>query len=155
MCDSLPHPKNGFITYNDRLSNSRPTVTEAVYSCSSGYTLNGTATRTCYKNMVWTGSAPTCTGIPWLYTTNYHMIHLLVCMHMNIAKDCGHPSAPRHGRVELPMGTILNSLAYYSCDDCFRLEGNIIQLCSTDGIWSPAPPICRGNFIPNHMYACI
>ena len=32
----------------------------ARYSCDTGYTLNGTAERTCQANREWSGSVPTC-----------------------------------------------------------------------------------------------
>ena len=34
----------------------------AIYSCDTGYTLNGGSTRTCQSDRTWSGSAPTCEG---------------------------------------------------------------------------------------------
>ncbi len=36
----------------------------ATYTCSMGYTLVGTVTRTCQASAMWSLTAPTCTGMP-------------------------------------------------------------------------------------------
>ena len=64
MCPTLTSPANGAV--------SAPTKTVgsvARYSCSSGYTLSGVATRTCQSNGEWSGSQPSCQGesFRWLY----------------------------------------------------------------------------------------
>ena len=51
-CDQLVNPSNG------RVDTSAGDV--ARYSCDTGYTLNGTAERTCQANGEWSGSVPTC-----------------------------------------------------------------------------------------------
>ena len=35
----------------------------ATYSCNTGYTLTGDATRTCQGNSTWSGAIPTCVGM--------------------------------------------------------------------------------------------
>ena len=34
----------------------------AVYTCDTGYVLNGNITRTCQEDAMWSGSEPTCDG---------------------------------------------------------------------------------------------
>ena len=36
--------------------------------------------------------------------------------------------------------------ATYACDSGFELVGADTLTCGDDGQWSPAPPICRGDF---------
>ena len=62
-CSSLPLPANGGISYTS--GNSIGSV--ATYSCNSGFTLEGSSTRTCIviggSSTNWLGSAPNCIAI--------------------------------------------------------------------------------------------
>lgn len=60
MCEILEDPNNGNVTFNDTGIGS-----VAIYSCGLGFTLQGSANRTCQQqnpdaNVTWSGSAPTC-----------------------------------------------------------------------------------------------
>ena len=35
-----------------------------------------------------------------------------------------------------------DSIATYSCDVGFMIEGNSTQTCGTDGNWTGSPPLC-------------
>ncbi len=63
-CSDLPSLVNGNIDYSGAESpGSRPVDTVATYTCNSGYTLNGSSTRTCRSDgndIVWSRSAPIC-----------------------------------------------------------------------------------------------
>ncbi len=48
QCPTLLPPLNGRVS--------------ATYTCSTGYTLIGSSTRTCQTNEQWSGNAPTCQG---------------------------------------------------------------------------------------------
>ena len=62
MCSpSLSAPTNGNV---DRTTGRTGDV--ATYSCGAGYTLVGSATRTCQPNGNWSGSAPSCAGGVWV-----------------------------------------------------------------------------------------
>ena len=55
-CGQLVDPSNGRV--NTSAGTSFGDV--ARYSCDTGYTLNGTAERTCLAKREWNGSVPTC-----------------------------------------------------------------------------------------------
>ena len=55
-CGQPDSPSNGQV--NTSAGTSSGDV--ARYSCNTGYTLNGTAERTCQANREWSGSVPTC-----------------------------------------------------------------------------------------------
>ena len=56
-CANLTSPDDGMVTYDDNTVGS-----QANYSCSEGYTLNGTTTRVCQADGQWSGSEPICEG---------------------------------------------------------------------------------------------
>ncbi len=62
MCESLPSPPNGRISYS---SGSLGYQTMANYMCNVGYGLIGDRSRTCVGSALspgeWTGSQPICT----------------------------------------------------------------------------------------------
>ena len=53
-CVDLNDPMNGEVTFNTTLNS------QAHYSCSDGYCLNGNQYRTCQCGGNWTGTEPTC-----------------------------------------------------------------------------------------------
>ncbi len=61
VCSDLSSLNNGEpVSYNAGTVDSRPVSTVATYTCTSGYMLNGEATRTCQSTGVWDGSEPSC-----------------------------------------------------------------------------------------------
>ena len=56
-CLSLPDPSNGAVMFNTTTFEST-----ATYSCDSGYSRNGSETRMCGSDGMWTPVAPTCDG---------------------------------------------------------------------------------------------
>ncbi|XP_064386933.1 E-selectin-like isoform X2 [Halichondria panicea] len=108
------------IMYNDGTRDDRPPGTEAIYDCHTGNTLNGEAVRRCQDDGTWSGIAPTCQPV-----------------------DCGQIFAPSHGQISLTRGTLFNSQAEYTCDNCFRMNGVSVRICGADGDWVPDPPTCR------------
>jgi len=62
--NNLSSPDNGTVTLDASTFGS-----QANYSCSEGYTLNGTTTltRVCQADGQWSGSEPTCEGQPVTY----------------------------------------------------------------------------------------
>jgi len=56
-CGNLSSPVNGLVTVDGSTFGS-----QANYSCSEGYALNGNTTRECQADGQWSGSEPTCEG---------------------------------------------------------------------------------------------
>ncbi len=54
---------------------------------------------------------------------------------------CEELLAPVNGMIML-MGRTPGSIAMYSCDMGFRLNGEITRTCQTDGNWSDEEPTC-------------
>ena len=56
-CGNLSSPVNGQVSVEGNTSGS-----QANYSCSEGYVLNGNSIRMCQSDGQWSGSEPTCEG---------------------------------------------------------------------------------------------
>jgi hypothetical protein len=105
----------------DHGSVSAPTTTYgfvATYSCAAGYTLAGSATRTCQADGSWSGTPPTCSPI-----------------------DCGPLSNPVYGSVSAS-ATTYGSTATYTCEVGHLLTGGVTRTCQVTGAWSGTPPTC-------------
>lgn len=112
-CPALPGPTSGSV--------SAPTLTfgsTANYACDSGYTLTGSATRTCKTDGTWSDTAPTCT-----------------------IKNCGVLAAPTNGSVNAT-GANYGATGTYACDTGYTLSGAATVMCQTDGAWSASAPTC-------------
>ncbi len=113
QCPTLPPPLNG------RVSASGGTAT---YTCSTGYTLSGSSTRTCQTNGVWSGTAPTCNAV-----------------------QCPELSPPSGGTVRLITRTPGSGIATYSCNTGNIRIGSSFRICQTDGTWNGNAPTCQGD----------
>ncbi len=109
QCPTLPPPLNG------RVSASGGDT--ATYTCSTGYTLIGSSTRTCQTNEQWSGATPTCSEV-----------------------QCPELSPLSHGTVTLSgrLG------AFYRCSTGYILSGYSARFCH-NGVWSGNAPTCRGD----------
>ncbi|XP_053408488.1 sushi, von Willebrand factor type A, EGF and pentraxin domain-containing protein 1-like [Mercenaria mercenaria] len=85
----------------------------ANYTCNEGFTLNGTSITTCESDKTWSGPLPTCD-----------------------IKNCHTPSAPINGKVNTTNGTIYQSVATFSCDIGYTLNGGNSTVCESSGNWS-------------------
>ena len=56
--------------------------------------------------------------------------------------DCGSLPNPANGVVSLS-DTVFGSVATYSCNDGFTLEGETTRQCEVSGRWSGTPPSCK------------
>ena len=58
-CGTLTEPANG------QVSHAAGTTFEqtAIFSCDTGYNLDGDSNRTCQATGMWSGSSPTCQGM--------------------------------------------------------------------------------------------
>ncbi len=75
MCLDIPNPANGRIDFSPDELAFFDFLTSAAYVCDFGYGLRGnTVVRQCDTGGVgafgiWTGSAPTCEGVNYVFTT--------------------------------------------------------------------------------------
>ena len=53
---------------------------------------------------------------------------------------------PVNGAVTWPSLTV-GSIATYTCDDGFELEGSMTRTCESSAMWSGDEPICIGMFV--------
>ena len=62
-----------------------------------------------------------------------------------VIANCGDPSTPENGSVVYD-DTFEGSVASYSCDFGFRLDGDDQRVCQADETWSRAVPICTREY---------
>ena len=55
--------------------------------------------------------------------------------------DCGDPGIPDNGGVRY-VDTLEDSVANYTCDPGFRLDGDSQRVCQSNVMWSGAVPNC-------------
>ena len=114
ICPALDIPGNGNINITGRTFGRM-----AIYSCNDGYTMNGETIRICQSEGSWSGSVPICEIVL-----------------------CPAPTLPDNGLVETTDQNF-NSIATYSCDNGYTLEGERIRTCQSDQTWSGVSPICK------------
>ncbi|XP_053406177.1 sushi, von Willebrand factor type A, EGF and pentraxin domain-containing protein 1-like [Mercenaria mercenaria] len=115
-CGPLSNPENGNVSMSDSTY-----MSTATYSCFTGFSLNGSVTRTCMSDGNWNSSAPLCNFI-----------------------DCGSLTNPENGTVSMSDSTYM-STATYGCFTGFSLNGSVTRICMSDGNWNSSAPSC--NFI--------
>ncbi|XP_053405168.1 CUB and sushi domain-containing protein 1-like [Mercenaria mercenaria] len=115
-CGLLTSPENGIVTVSGLTY-----LNIATYSCLTGFTLTGSATRICMSDGNWNSSAPSCNPV-----------------------DCGFLSNPENGTVSMSSSTYM-STATYSCLTGFSVTGSVTRICMSDGNWNSSAPSC--NFV--------
>ncbi|XP_066279080.1 E-selectin-like [Branchiostoma lanceolatum] len=116
QCPALSAPSHGTISgsyyYGD-------TVT---FGCSSGYSLQGGATRTCQADKTWSGTQPTCTR-----------------------KSCPTLTAPANGGIQ---GTsfLFTDVVSFSCNTGYELSGSQSRTCQANQDWTGSQPTCSREF---------
>ena len=58
------------------------------------------------------------------------------------AISCGTMNSPTNGSVRLDGGTVIGAMAFYNCQTGFRLVGDGLRVCGSNGLWSGEEPIC-------------
>ncbi|XP_064397052.1 sushi, von Willebrand factor type A, EGF and pentraxin domain-containing protein 1-like isoform X2 [Halichondria panicea] len=96
-------------------------LSEAAYSCETGFRVQPLASsvRVCEVGGVWSGENGACQPV-----------------------DCGSLSNPTNGMVSLD-STLRGSVAAYSCQDNYTLEGVALLVCMDNGEWSEEEPLCE------------
>ncbi|XP_029281787.1 LOW QUALITY PROTEIN: CUB and sushi domain-containing protein 1-like [Cottoperca gobio] len=89
------------------------------FSCEAGFSLIGSAERTCLHNGTWSGTQPVCQAV-----------------------SCGNPGTPAHGRIVLTDGITFGNSVAYACWDGFKTSGLTTRHCTTNGTWTGLPPDC-------------
>lgn len=114
-CAPLYNISNSDVTYV-RSSSSADYV---IYTCQSGYLLNGTKERFCQSDGSWNGTIPDCYPV-----------------------DCGTP--PNAGLYPYTSfnSTTYGALAFYSCEVGFSISGTGVNYCNDSGLWESDAPIC-------------
>ncbi|XP_064386375.1 sushi, von Willebrand factor type A, EGF and pentraxin domain-containing protein 1-like isoform X2 [Halichondria panicea] len=130
-CPDLLSLANGMIMYSAGSPGNIPFSSSAVHSCNTGYTLTGGTTRICVSGGSWSGSPPTCqvnTGPTEPPTT------------------CSDLTVPANGMISYNMGTAslrpVNTVATYTCNPGFTLNGGSTRTCGSGGSWSGSAPNC-------------
>lgn len=115
-CPSLPAPTGGSIeTDNSNLTDG----TYATYSCNNGYSMEGESIRVCQADGSWSGSSPLCNP-----------------------RQCPELTSPLFGTVTASSLTF-NSVATYSCNFGYQLDGQNSTVCQDNGAWSGLAPVCN------------
>ncbi|XP_064386661.1 sushi, von Willebrand factor type A, EGF and pentraxin domain-containing protein 1-like [Halichondria panicea] len=136
ICSDLPLVTNGDVFYTAGFPDNRSLYSGATYTCNPGYTLiGGSTTRTCVSGGRWSGSPPTC---QYIGLTTAPPI------------TCSDLINPTNGTIGYDMGTASSRLVYtvatYTCDTGYTLNGDTTRTCRSDGIWSGSSPVCQRKY---------
>ena len=72
----------------------------------------------------------------------------IMCLLVIEVVDCGPLTNPDNGQVNTSNGTILGSIATYTCDTGYTLSGSESRTCENSGVWAVlTSPICESEFI--------
>jgi hypothetical protein len=115
-----------FLTLNDLICPRPPEVTNgfivhdgkvATYKCNSGYSMQGAPTMNCSKSTgTWITTPPSC-----------------------IKNKCPRSPTIANGQVTVMAG---GSLAAYSCNSGYQMQGQAYRICRNGTDWSEQPPTC-------------
>ena len=57
-------------------------------------------------------------------------------------RDCQSLPNITNGAVDLSEGTTFSSVAVYSCDGGYELQGDPVRMCNESGVWNGREPTC-------------
>ncbi|XP_035256647.1 CUB and sushi domain-containing protein 1a isoform X1 [Anguilla anguilla] len=89
------------------------------FTCETGYTLIGSAERTCLFNGSWSGTQPMCEAV-----------------------SCGNPGTPAYGKIVFSDGILFSNSVTYACWDGYKTSGLTTRHCTTNGTWTGSAPDC-------------
>ncbi|XP_060573346.1 P-selectin-like [Ruditapes philippinarum] len=108
-CPDISNPSSGSVTLS-----TNGTLSQAEFSCSTGYHIAGDEIISCQTDGLWDGAEPLCV--------------------------CDVPAPPTGGSLSLSGD---NMTVYYSCDSQYTISGQNSQTCSTNGTgWAGVKPTC-------------
>ncbi|ELT94722.1 hypothetical protein CAPTEDRAFT_112484, partial [Capitella teleta] len=61
---------------------------------------------------------------------------------------CNYPGRPTNGDIDGTSPAIFGTVATFSCDDGFSLNGNSEIICQANGKWSGSKPSCVCKMLP-------
>ena len=157
FCPILEAPADGQVDFSSSSVNS-----VAMYTCNSGFRLEGPDQRTCLQNGTWTDTDPTCTGkmqcsFFWFcflaqkklsFCINIGMISFMI-----LEIFCPILEAPADGQIDFSSSSV-NSVAMYTCNSGFRLEGPDQRTCLQNGTWTDTDPTCTGKMQCSFFWFC-
>ncbi|XP_053400600.1 CUB and sushi domain-containing protein 3-like [Mercenaria mercenaria] len=173
QCDTLTAPSGGnFTIYSDD-----STVTKAIFTCDVGYTLDGYSELTCEETGQWDNEIPQCecneplspdngtvtvsndkTQAEYMCNLGFtlHGVSTRTCQSEGtgwsssdpVCVGCSTLSSPSNGSVTLSTNGVL-TVATYSCDVGFTLNGDVTSQCQVDVTWSTVPPTCLSTASPS------
>ncbi|XP_045205733.2 CUB and sushi domain-containing protein 3-like [Mercenaria mercenaria] len=112
-CGELQSPENGKVFMS---SNTYGAL--AIFSCNDGYWRDGNQLSECLDNSTWSNTETICE-----------------------IKDCGKPLSPTNGNVSYN-NTTYESVARFSCNNGYNMNGGNLMRCSSDGLWNGSVPDC-------------
>ena len=59
--------------------------------------------------------------------------------------DCSTLPNITNGAVDLSEGTTFPSMAVYSCDAGYEMQGDPVRMCNASGVWNGTEPTCTGK----------
>ncbi|XP_036402136.1 CUB and sushi domain-containing protein 1-like [Megalops cyprinoides] len=89
------------------------------FTCEAGYTLIGSAERTCLLNGSWSGTQPVCEAV-----------------------SCGNPGTPAYGKIIFSDGILFSNSVTYACWEGYKTSGLTTRHCTTNGTWTGSSPDC-------------
>uniref|UniRef100_A0A6Q2YHZ2 CUB and Sushi multiple domains 1 n=1 Tax=Esox lucius TaxID=8010 RepID=A0A6Q2YHZ2_ESOLU len=89
------------------------------FTCEAGFSLSGSAERTCLHNGSWSGTQPVCEAV-----------------------SCGNPGTPAYGKIVFSDGILFSSSVAYSCWEGYKTSGLTTRHCTTNGTWTGSAPDC-------------
>ncbi|XP_065845299.1 scavenger receptor cysteine-rich domain superfamily protein-like isoform X3 [Oscarella lobularis] len=112
-CGDLLAPENGALSGFSNLTGET-----AFFSCNQGYSIVGSASRTCQRDGKWSGIQPLCHA------------------------QCQSLSAPLFGAVAMD-NTTIGGTATFTCLKGYNLHGSSNRVCQNDGTWSGTEASCQ------------
>lgn len=163
-CDAPGLPANGSAIYigNDRSfkEQSFSVGVTVQYECDYGHVVKGSwSSRLCQANGEWSGEPPVCKFVdcgtpPSIENGNYILKHPPAgsasgsATPVEVARRSDGPGQSQTGGTFTYYGTI----AHYSCDANFRLQGPAQRECLDNGQWRTPLPTCEPVQCPKPEY---
>lgn len=139
-CSSLSNITNGYVTN----PSDRRVGSVASYECAENFILrsNGTATRICKGDGMWSGEEPRCGKHDYLLVFK-NMCRMPYNTFVPVdALLCSPLSNITRGSVLIPNPPSTNSVALYQCNEGYTLVGDERRTCLRNQTWSGKQPIC-------------